>query len=134
MAAHGFVQIHRVQTRRVKAGQPHIADDDNFERVFAFLESFRQRLPAWFVADMILPFERVARRTGHHDFYHALVVVFVMPLGAQLADSFVNFKTNAAAHAHNHGLAIHHLKPGFPMFHQIVGDEADALFRADDGF
>ena len=68
VAAHGLVQIHRMQARRVKAGQPHIADDDNLERVFAILEPFGQRLPARFVADMVLPFERVAGRAGHHDF------------------------------------------------------------------
>ena len=97
-----------MQRGHIKAGQPHIADDDNFERVFALLESFRQRLTARFVADVILPFERVARRAGHHDFHHAPGVILVMPLGAQFADGLVNLKTDAAAHADNHGLAVHH--------------------------
>ena len=134
VAAHGFVQIHRVQARRVKAGQPHVADDDDLERVFAVLEPFRQRLPARFVADVILPFERVAGRAGHHDFHHALFVVPVMPLGPQLADGLVNLKADAPAHAHDHRLAVHDFEARLPMLDQILGDEADALIRADDGF
>ena len=33
VAAHRLVDVHRVQARGVEAGQPHIADDDELERV-----------------------------------------------------------------------------------------------------
>ena len=123
-----------MQTWRVKAGQPHIANDDNFERVFPVLESFCQRLPARFVANMILPFQGVAGGAGHHDFHHALFIILLVPFRAQFADGFVEIEADAAAHAHNHGFAVHHLKPGFPMLDKIVGDETDAFVCANDGF
>ena len=40
--AHRLVDIHRVQAGRVEAGQPHVAHDDDPERVFAVLEPLRQ--------------------------------------------------------------------------------------------
>ena len=33
VAAHRLVHVHRVQAGRVEAGEPHVADDDDLERV-----------------------------------------------------------------------------------------------------
>ncbi len=46
VAAHRFVGIHRVEARDVEAGQPHIADDDNAERVLGVFEPRGQSLAA----------------------------------------------------------------------------------------
>ena len=42
VAAHRLVGIHRVQARRVEAGQPHVAHDHDAERVLAVFEPTRQ--------------------------------------------------------------------------------------------
>src|ERR1019366_1663895 len=93
-----------------------------------------QRLAARFVADVVLPLQRVAGGTGHHDFYHAFFIILMMPLGPQFADGLVNLKTNPAAHAHDHGLAVHDFEASLPMLNQILGYEADALVRTDNRF
>ena len=36
-ALHGLIDIHGVHGRSVEAGQPHVADDDEFERVVRIL-------------------------------------------------------------------------------------------------
>ena len=59
MAAHGLVHIHRVQARGVEAGQPHVPDDHDLERVLLVLEALRQPLPTWLVTDVLLPRHRV---------------------------------------------------------------------------
>ena len=72
VAAHRLVHVHRVQARRVEAGQPHVAHDDDLERVVRVPEPLRQRLAPRLVADVRLPRERVGRRAGHHDLDDAL--------------------------------------------------------------
>jgi len=67
VAAHRLVHIHRVQAGRVKARQPHIANDHDFERVFRVLETLRQFLATLLVSDMGLPIDRIGGRTRHHD-------------------------------------------------------------------
>ena len=61
VAAHGLVDVHRVQAGRVEARQPHVAHDHELERVVRVLEALRQRLAPRLVADVALPVERVAR-------------------------------------------------------------------------
>ena len=68
---------------RVEAGEPHVADDDDLERVLRILESLGERLAARLVADVALPVERVRRRAGHHDLDCAGRVVVAVPLGPQ---------------------------------------------------
>ena len=41
VAAHRLVEVHGMQARSIKAGQPHIADEDDSERVFRVFESLR---------------------------------------------------------------------------------------------
>lgn len=40
MAAHRFIQVHGVRRRDVEAGQPHVAHDNQLERVVGILEAF----------------------------------------------------------------------------------------------
>ena len=77
--AHRLVHVHRVQARRVEAGQPHVAHDHDLERVLRVAEPLGQRLAARLVADVRLPVQRVGRRAGHHDLDRALLVVLVVP-------------------------------------------------------
>src|SRR5208282_3724873 len=54
VAAHRLVGVHRVQAGGVEAGQPHIPDDHQPERVVGVLEPLGQGLTAGFVADVLL--------------------------------------------------------------------------------
>ena len=73
--AHRLVHVHRVQARRVEAGQPHVAHDHDLERVCRVAEARGQVFAPRLVADVRLPVERVGRRAGHHDLERALLVV-----------------------------------------------------------
>ena len=73
--AHRLVDVHRVQARRVEAGQPHVAHDHDAGTGRRVAEPVRQRLAARLVADVLLPVERVGGRAGHHDLERAVVVV-----------------------------------------------------------
>jgi hypothetical protein len=85
MAPHRLVGVHGVQAGSVEPRQPHVADDDDLERVLRVLEPHCELLAARLVADVLLPRHRVGRAAGHHDLQRALRVVLVVPLGPQLA-------------------------------------------------
>jgi hypothetical protein len=59
---HRLVDVHRVHARGVEAREPHVADDDELERVARVLEPLGQRLAALLAADVLLPVARVGRR------------------------------------------------------------------------
>jgi hypothetical protein len=111
-----------MQAGRIEAGQSHIAHEDDFEFVLWIFEPLGQRLASRLVANVRLPRERIGSRTRHHNFHHALIVLFVMPVGLQLTNCLVKFVTNAAAHANNHRLAVHDFQTRAPMLYQIIGD------------
>ena len=71
VAAHRLVGIHRVQARGVEAGQPHVAHDDDAERVFAVFEAVGQLAALVLVADVRLPIGPVVGAAGHHDLHDA---------------------------------------------------------------
>lgn len=59
--AHRLVRVHRRQARRVEAGEPHVAHDDDAERIARVAEARRQRLAPRLVADVRLPVEHIGR-------------------------------------------------------------------------
>ena len=134
VAAHRLVHIHRVQARRIEAGKPHVAHQHHAQRIASGAKPFGQRLPAGFVADMRLPVRRVGGASGHHHLEAALVVVLAIPLGTQAHEFPVEVDADATAHADDHRLPVHGLKAGFVMVDDVLGDESQAFFRADDGF
>ena len=67
VAAHRLVDVHRVQARRVEAGEPHVAHQHHLKRVPGVAEPARERLPAGLVPDVRLPVGRVGGRAGHDD-------------------------------------------------------------------
>ena len=133
VAAHGFVDIHRVQTGRVEAGEPHVAHDDDFEGVLRILEPLCQLLPSRLVTDVRLPRERIGLPAGHDDLHNAFVVGVGVPLGAKLAQGLIQLEADAPAHADDHRLAVHDLQARLPMLHEVGGDQAQAFVGADDG-
>ena len=79
VAAHGFVQVHGVKIRRIEAGQPHVADQDDPEGVLGIAEPLGQGLAPRLVPDMALPVCRIGRRSGHDHLDGALLIVLIMP-------------------------------------------------------
>ena len=65
--AHRLIDVHRVHARGIEAGEPHVADDDELERVVGLLESLGEFLAGLLRADVLLPGGVVAGRAGHDD-------------------------------------------------------------------
>src|SRR5574341_1522432 len=82
---HGFVNVHCVQSRDIKAGEPHITDDSKPEWVFWVFETVGKFFAAVFGANVALPF-RISSATSHYNFYHALGVIIRIPVGAKFDD------------------------------------------------
>ena len=57
----------------------------------------------------------------------------MLPLGAEPHQLAVEVDADAAAHAHDHRLALDGVEALFVVLDDVLGDEADALLRADDG-
>ena len=131
--AHRLVHVHGVQARRVEAGEPHVAHQHDPKRILRIPEPLRQRFSARLVADVALPVRRVRCGSGHDDLDAALRIVVVPPVRPQALEFVVQLDADAAAHANDHGLAVHHICPLIEMGYDVLGDEAQALFRADDG-
>ena len=87
-----------------------------------------QRLAALLAADVWLPCGRVGGGARHDDFHRALVVIGVMPCGAELHDGVVKGYANASAHTDDHCLALHDVEALLKMFDEVLSDEGDALF------
>ena len=62
VTVHRLIDVHGVQRRRIEAGQPHIADDHQLERIAASLKRSASALRRGFVAHMRLIRLRVAWR------------------------------------------------------------------------
>lgn len=68
VALHRLAPAYRVQTVRVKAGQPHISHDHDLEGVLRVIELVRHLSPLPFLADVFLPGGAVLGSAGHHHF------------------------------------------------------------------
>ncbi len=121
VATHGLVDIHRVQTGRIEAGQPHVAHDDQLERVGRVLVAPLQALLDLFGVDVRLEHRLVRGRAGHDDFDGAFVGVGVVPFRPQGDESVVEMDANLAAHADDHGLTVQGGKAVFEVFDDVGG-------------
>ena len=133
VAPHGLVDIEGVQARCVEAGEPHIAHQHDAERIARIAEALRQRLPARLVADVLLPLRRIGGSARHHHFEAPLVVVPVVPVGAQEHERAIEVNADAPAHADDHRLAVHGLQAGLEMRDDVARDQRQALLRPDHG-
>ncbi len=123
MPLHWLVHIHRVEAGHVKAGEPHIANNRDFQRVVRVFEAVCQTLtPGFSASDMPLPLDGIGGRSRHYNFQAALIVILVMPVGVEFGEGVVQIHANSAAHAHDHGLAVHRFKPFSKMINDVLGD------------
>ncbi len=131
VAAHRLVDVHRVQARRVEAGEPHVAHDHDLERVVRVAEALGQRLAARLVADVRLPVERVGGRAGHHDLdARPASSSSSCQSGRSATMLAVQLHADAAAHADDHRLAVHGLEPLLEVLDEVAGRPASRRFSA----
>ena len=64
---HVLIEVHGVEAGHVEAGEPHVADDDEAERVVRILEAFGNGFETQLFADMGLPFQGVGHAASHDD-------------------------------------------------------------------
>ena len=133
VALHRLVHIHGVHAGRVEAGQPHVAHDDQFQRVLGVLGPLGDALASRLgpLADVRLPLQRIGGRAGHDDLDRARIVVVAVPRGPQFGDGVIERHADTAAHADDHALAVERLGARLEMLDQILGDQRDAFVRAD---
>ena len=134
VAPHRLVHVHRVKARRIEARQPHVADEDDLERIARIPEPLGQRLAPGLVPDVGLPVCGVGGGARHDDLDRAPVVLVTLPSRAQGHDLAVQLHADPAAHAHDHRLAVHGREPVLEVAHQIPRQELEAPLRADQGF
>ncbi|EXI72988.1 MAG: hypothetical protein AW07_02920 [Candidatus Accumulibacter sp. SK-11] len=130
---HWLVDVHGMQARRVEAGEPHVAHEDELERVLRVAEAIGQRLAPRLAADVRLPVRRVGGRPGHHHLERAAVVVGAVPPWPQLDDLAIQLDADASAHADDHRLALQHLEPFLEMFDDVSGQQLQPPLGADHG-
>lgn len=131
---HRFVQIHRVHARGVKAGQPHVPDDHQFEWIIGIAGALGQEIASCLVADVLLPRLRITGGTGHHDLDCAGMVVGAVPVRAKPDDLVMELHADAAAHADHHGLSFEEGGAVFDVLDQVFGNQRQASRTADQGF
>ena len=128
---HRLVDIHGVQAGHIEAGQPHIAHDDQLQRVVGIFEPFGNRLPTRLVADMGLEVQLIGGDAGHDDLEAALTVVVAVPVRAQGDDLSIEVGADTATHADDHGLALHGRLPRLEVLDNVSGNQSNTFRRAD---
>ena len=135
LAAHGLIYVHGVQTRRIKAGQPHVAHDHYLQWVGS------HRGTAW-----PGPSRRgLLRMCGCHfrgSDAEPVITTLIAPCmssslcqsGRRLTSSVVEVNADAAAHADDHSLARLGLsRRCSKCWTMSLGNQLQSLFSADNG-
>jgi len=81
--SHGLVDIHGVHRRRIKTGQPYVANDYQFKFVVWILGAGFELPHCQFGSEMRLELRGIGRRASHDDLDLPLSVVVRMPLGTK---------------------------------------------------
>ena len=131
VALHRLVDVERMDTGRIEAGQPHVAHDDDLQWVCRVLEALFQALLDLAAVDMGPQQGLVAGRAGHHDLDGALFRVGVVPLRAELDDFVVEVDADVAAHGDDHRLAGLRLAAFLVVGHQVGGYRGNPRLGAD---
>ena len=122
-----------MHTGRVEAGEPHVADDDQFQGIVGIPHPGGQELALGLGGVVTGDGGTVGRAGGHHYLDGALGKVVIVPIGVLIDDGLVEGGGNAAGHGDNHSLTGHGFRAEVEMLGGVEGDLADALGVADDG-
>ena len=123
VALERFVDVHGGQGGRIKAGQPHVADDGDSEIGLGVLEAVTEVHTASTAADVFAPSVRIGSRPGHDDLHHALIVPLAVPFRMELLEQVVEVNTNLPGGADDHG---------FPRWERLPACENVGLHVTDD--
>ena len=134
MTFHGLVDVKRVHTGGIKAGQPHIPHDHQLERVGIVLHAFCQLLALFFSGVVLGKYRAVTAGCGHHHFDNAFVQCVIVPFRAQLDDFGVQVGSNAPRHTNHHAFALKDFLTGFKVRHDVLGNVTDTRRATDQGF
>ena len=134
VALHRFVDVHGVQGGHIEAGQPHIAHDDQFQRIVGVFHAVGQGAALFFVGVVQGDFGAIGGSGGHDHFDDAFVQVVAVPVGAQGDDLAVEGGGDAAGHGHDHAFAVKDFLPLLKMGDDVAGDVFEPLFAADQRF
>src|ERR1700730_13176834 len=83
---------------------------------------------------MRLPCRWIGGCTRHHDLYRPGLIITTVPLWSQLHDCVVERDANATAHADDHRLAVEGGYSILKMPNEVLGDQRQALFGANQRF
>jgi hypothetical protein len=123
-----------VQARRIKAREPHIAHKDDLEGVTWVAEPLGKSFAPGLVANVRHPIEGVGGGAGHHNFDGTLIIGVLMPLRPQRGNLSIELHADAAAHADDHGFAVHGREPFLEVTDDVAGDDLQPLFAPDERF
>jgi len=119
-------------SRTIEAGEPHVANDHELERVLRVLEPRRQPLACGLRPDVRAEGLRVGRGAGDDDLDGARLVVITVPSGPQLDDPVVEIGRDPSAHAHHEGLARQPVGAALVVCDEILRHLAQPLVGADE--
>lgn len=137
VSLHWLVHVQRMQRGNVRACQPHVADDDEFQRVVNVFETRFDFFAAFFGGDMprFVPRGWVLRQIAcHYDFDLSRVVGTRVPFGAQRDNFIKEGNANAAAHANNHTFALQRFGAFLEMCHDVAREFLQARVCSRNGF
>jgi hypothetical protein len=131
---HRFVDVEGMHAGGIEAGEPHVADYDEFEGVAVIAHAIGEAFSLSFGGVVLGEVGAVAGAGGHDNFEGSLVEVVAVPVGAKLDDGGVEVGGDAARQADDHAFACEDGLAGFKVGDDVLGDRLDALLAADQGF
>ena len=121
-----------MQAGRIKSREPHVAHDAQLERIVGLPHATSQPRPL-VLGRVVLNENFLIRGRGRHDDLHCpFLLVLIVPIGANPDDLLVQLSGDAAAHGHNHRLALEHLLSGFKVLHDILCHIAQTTLTAHE--
>ena len=120
-AAHRLVDVHGVHRRGVEAGQPHVPDDHQLQRVVRVLRPGLQLGSACLLRSVRASSGPSAAEPVITTLTLPVVVVAV-PVRPQPHDRVVELGADPPGHAHDHRLAGQRAAAGFPVLDDVGGD------------
>ena len=122
MTLHRFVDIKSMQTRHVKARQPHITHYHYLQFIVWVFHPFCQHSTLLLRCMMFGNIRSVRRCRSHNHFYHTFRQIVAMPLRTQRNDSVIKLHRNPATHRHDHCLTLKHLLTLLKVSDHIFGN------------
>ena len=132
MVLHRLIDIHGVEAWNVKASQPHIAHDDNFQWIIFIFHTLCKHFSLLFSSMVFLHFRTIRTGRCHNNFDSTLVQIVTMPLRAKLYDFIIQINSDSTAHRNNHRLTLKNLLAILKMRNNVFCESGKAFFIPDN--